>query len=205
MPKDLPAIREMLTRAFCDDPQFAWLMPTESSRPARLRRFFGSLLRFEGFGLADIDVFETNGKVAGAAVWFPPGSWPPPVSRQLRSLPAHVAAFRGRLPAASVLVSVAAGAHPRTAYWYLACIGVEPATQGKGVGSALLRSRLEVCDAQGAVAFLESSKRNNVPLYAHFGFVAGAPLSLPTGAPEVTPMTRPPRVGPGREDAGRDG
>ena len=183
----------MLTRAFYDDPQFSWLMPSESSRPARLRRFFGTLLRFEGFDLADIDVTEAHGRVTGAAVWFPPGRWPPPMARQLRALPGYVGAFGRRLPAASVLVNVAARAHPSTGYWYLACIGVEPATQGKGVGAALLRSRLAVCDAQGAVAFLESSKRSNVPLYAHFGFVAGDPLSLPSGAPEITPMTRPPR------------
>jgi GNAT superfamily N-acetyltransferase len=192
--QDLPAIRGILTRAFYDDPQFCWLMPSESSRPARLRRFFGTLLHFEGFGLAEIDVIENRGIVTGAAVWFPPGGWPPPMARQLRALPGYIGAFGRRLPAASVLVNVAARVHPSSDYWYLACIGVEPATQGKGVGAALLRSRLAVCDSQGAVAFLESSKRNNVPLYAHFGFVAGAPLSLPRGAPEITPMTRPPRV-----------
>ncbi len=192
-PHDLPAIREMLARAFCDDPQFVWLMPSEQSRPARLRRFFGTLLRVEGFGLADIDVVGTEDKVAGAAVWFAPGGWPPPATRQLRALPGYVRAFRKRVGKASALVDAAARMHPRTGYWYLACIGVEPATQGQGVGAALLRYRLAVCDAQGAVSFLESSKRANVPLYAHFGFVAGAPLRLPPGAPEITPMTRPPR------------
>lgn len=194
-PQDLPAIREMLTRAFHDDPQFAWLMPSELSRSARMRRFFGTLLRVEGFGLADIDVVGTGGKITGVAVWFRPGTWPPPMARQLRALPGYIRAFGRRTAAASVLVNVAARAHPKTEYWYLACIGVEPSTQGKGVGAALLRSRLALCDAQGAVAFLESSKPTNVQLYAHFGFVAGAPLRLPPGAPEITPMTRPPRAG----------
>lgn len=196
-PEDLPAIREMLVRAFDDDPQFSWLMPSERSRPARLRRFFGTLLRLEGFGLADIEVVGNDGGVAGAAVWFPPGGWPPPAIRQLRALPGYIRAFGKRVTAASVLVNVAARSHPRSGYWYLACIGVEPATQGSGLGSALLRSRLAVCDSQGALAFLESSKPSNVPLYEHFGFVAAAPLSLPPGAPEITPMTRPPRAGAG--------
>jgi GNAT superfamily N-acetyltransferase len=182
----------MLGRAFYDDPQFVWLMPDDSSRTERLRRFFGTLLRVEGIGLAEIDVVESAGRVGGAAVWFAPGGWPPPMSRQLRALPGNVRAFGSRLPAASALVNVAARAHPRTPYWYLSCIGVEPATQSKGIGAALLRYRLAVCDADGVTSFLESSKPTNVPLYGHFGFVPGEPLKLPRGAPPVTPMTRPP-------------
>ncbi|HTX62624.1 MAG TPA: GNAT family N-acetyltransferase [Acidimicrobiales bacterium] len=193
LPRDLAAIRDMLTRAFHDDPQFAWLMPSESSRPARLGRFFGTLLRSEGFGLAVIDVVDFGSEIAGAAVWFPPGTWPPPIARQVRALPGYVRAFGRRTGAATHLVNLAARVHPTTGHWYLACIGVEPSEQGKGVGAALLRLRLEVCDAQGAAAFLESSKPSNVQLYAHFGFVAGSPLPLPPGAPEITPMTRAPR------------
>ena len=193
VPRDLPDIREMLVRAFHDDPQFAWLMPSDTSRRARLHRFFGTLLRLEGFGVAEIDIVENDGGTAGAAVWFPPGGWPPPTMRQLRALPGYTRAFGRRVTAASILVSAAARVHPKTRYWYLACIGVEPATQGSGLGAALLRFRLRMCDALGTAAFLESSKPSNVPLYEHFGFVAGAPLSLPPGAPEITPMTRPPR------------
>ncbi|MGH8989862.1 MAG: GNAT family N-acetyltransferase [Acidimicrobiales bacterium] len=190
--RDLSAIREMLIRAFYDDPQFVWLMPSDRARAARLGRFFGTLLRFEGFGLADIEVVESGDTITGAAVWFPPGGWPPPASRQLRALPGYVHSFGRRVGAAGMLVNAAARVHPKTGYWYLACIGVEPATQGTGVGGALLRSRLACCDAQGASAFLESSKPSNVPLYSHFGFVAGPPLRLPPGSPEITPMTRPP-------------
>ncbi len=208
VPKDLPAIREMLTRAFLDDPQFAWLMPTERSRADRLRRFFGTLLRIEGLGLADVDVVgdEAGDGIAAASVWFAPGDWPPPTSRQLRALPGYVRAFGKRVSAASTLVNVAARAHPKAGYWYLACIGVQPGTQGKGFGAALLRSRLALCDAQQTLAFLESSKPANVPLYEHFGFVAGAPLRLPKGAPLITPMTRPPCIdagGAGDGDANR--
>ncbi len=194
----------MLARAFYDDPQFVWLMPSERSRSARLRRFFGTLLRVEGFGVAEIDVVEARGRVVGAAVWFAPGGWPPPVSRQLRALPGYVRALGRRVAAATALVNVAARAHPRTryCYWYLSCIGVEPTTQGNGVGATLLRSRLAVCDADGLAAFLESSKTGNVPFYEHFGFAAGEPLKLPTGAPVVIPMNRPARAAtPRREGA----
>ncbi|HLW45490.1 MAG TPA: GNAT family N-acetyltransferase [Acidimicrobiales bacterium] len=190
---ELGAITAMLARAFHDDPQFVWLMPSDASRPARLRRFFGTLLRLEGWGLAEIDVSSSGSRIVAAAIWFPPGRWPPPPARQLRALPGYIRAFGRRVITASLLVNVAARVHPVDPYWYLACIGVDPATQGKGVGAALLRPRLAVCDADGVAAFLESSKQSNVDLYAHFGFVAGAPLRLPEGAPVLTPMTRPPR------------
>jgi GNAT superfamily N-acetyltransferase len=203
--RDLPPIREMLVRAFYDDPQFSWLMPSDNSRLARLRRFFDTLLRLEGFGLAEIDVVGNGGSVAGAAVWFPPGGWPPPTVRQLRALPGYTRAFGRKLVAAGALVNAAARVHPKTGYWYLACIGVEPATQGRGLGAALLHSRLGICDAQGSSAFLESSNASNVPLYEHFGFVPGAPLTLPPGAPDITPMTRPPRPGTERPGTERPG
>ena len=194
--RELPSIRQMLVRAFHDDPQFEWLMPSGSSRPARLHQFFGTLLRVEGFGIAAIDVVTTEHAISGAAVWYPPGCWPPPATRQLRALPGYARALGRRTAAASALVGAAALVHPKTEHWYLACIGVEPTTQGTGVGSALLRSRLAVCDAGGTAAFLESSKPSNVPLYSHFGFEAREPLRLPPGAPEITPMFRPARAEP---------
>lgn len=42
-----------------------------------------------------------------------------------------------------------ARAHPREPHWYLFGIGVGPARPGTGVGSALLRSRLDRCDHDG--------------------------------------------------------
>lgn len=192
--EDVPAIVDTLTRAFFDDPQFAWVMPAERSRATRLRRFFDTLLRVEAFGAATVEVVGAGGKIAGAAVWFPPGGWPPTVSHQLRALPGYVRAFGKRVPAASRLVSTAARMHPHGGYWYLACVGVDPAEQGRGVGAALLRARLQVCDEAQTQAFLEASKQTNVPLYEHFGFVALDVLKLGPGAPVVTPMLRAPHA-----------
>jgi GNAT superfamily N-acetyltransferase len=70
-------------------------------------------------------------------------------------------------------------------------VGVDPQRRGRGVGAALLRSRLELCDQEGTAAYLESSNLENVPLYEHFGFQATGTLNLPAGAPVVTTMWRP--------------
>jgi len=99
---------------------------------------------------------------------------------------------------ASRFQSTAVHAHPREEpHWYLAIIGVDPARQGYGVGAALLRSRLRRCDQEGLPAYLESSNRENVPLYQHFGFHVTGTLGLPEGAPVVNTMWRPGAAGPG--------
>jgi len=133
----------------------------------------------------------------GGAVWYPPGQWPPPLGRQLAALPGNARAFGRRLGPATALVRATAGVHPHRPHWYLAFIGVDPDWQGRGVGSALLRSRLTGCDAARADAYLESSKVGNVALYKHFGFEPTAVVPVPSGAPVITSMWRPasPHVG----------
>jgi GNAT superfamily N-acetyltransferase len=77
------------------------------------------------------------------------------------------------------------GARPSEELWYLA--GVGAVTRGRGIGTALLRHRLDVVTGP---AYLESSKRENIPLYERFGFELREPLELRDG-PELWPMLRP--------------
>jgi ribosomal protein S18 acetylase RimI-like enzyme len=81
--------------------------------------------------------------------------------------------------------------HPKEPCWYLPLIGVDPTSQGRGYGSALLRYALEQIDRTGAPAYLESSNPSNVPLYERHGFeVLG---SIQAGSsPTVIPMLRRP-------------
>jgi GNAT superfamily N-acetyltransferase len=179
----------MLARAFYDDPVFGWFFPAEGSRHRRLRRFFVTELHHESLRHGAVEVACVDGRVAGAAVWFPPGTWS---GTEVSALPGYLRAFGRRLVIVSQYQSVAVSAHPREApHWYLAIIGVDPVRQGHGVGAALLRSRLQRCDQEGLPAYLESSKLENVPLYQHFGFHVAATLGLPEGAPVVSTMWRP--------------
>ena len=60
--------------------------------------------------------------------------------------------------------------HPVPPHAYLATLGVAPAFQGCGVGSALLRDWLGPVDRDGASAYLETDREENVPFYARAGF-----------------------------------
>jgi GNAT superfamily N-acetyltransferase len=42
-------------------------------------------------------------------------------------------------------------------------IGTDPAVRGAGLGQALMRSRLDRCDAEHAPAYLEATKPDLVP------------------------------------------
>ena len=187
----------MLARAFHDDPVFGWLLPAERSRHRRLRRYFVTELHHESLRHGAVEVACADGRVAGAAVWFPPGTWSGPKRPPSPAIcgPSAVVSSSSRS-----ISPWRSHAHPREEpHWYLAIIGVDPVRQGYGVGAALLRSRLRRCDEEGLPAYLESSNLDNVPLYQHFGFHVTGALGLPEGAPVVNTMWRP---GDLRDDAG---
>jgi GNAT superfamily N-acetyltransferase len=190
---DLPAVADVLARAFHDDPEFLWALPDPADRPRRLRRIFGTVLRYEALRHGGVEVARADDRVVGAALWLPPDHWREPALRQLLAAPGYLRGFGRRIGYGSTLVDACAEVHPREPHWYLYVLGVDPALQGKGVGAALLRSRLERCDRDRLPAYLESSKLSNVPLYEHFGFAKTGVVDLPPGAPELTTMWRPPR------------
>lgn len=82
--------------------------------------------------------------------------------------------------------------HPEEPHWYLGVIGSDPTVRGAGFGNALMRSRLDRCDAEGAPAYLESSKESNVPYYMRFGFEVTGEITIPGGGPTMWQMWRRP-------------
>jgi predicted acetyltransferase len=84
-------------------------------------------------------------------------------------------------------------AHPDEPHWYLAIVGSDPGIRRKGFGHALMRSRLDRCDAEGLPAYLESTNPDNVPYYRRFGFEVTGEIPLPLGGPNLLPMWREPR------------
>jgi GNAT superfamily N-acetyltransferase len=60
--------------------------------------------------------------------------------------------------------------HPTADVWYLPLIGVDSVAQGRGLGSALLRHALAICDRDGLPAYLEATNPRNRDLYERHGF-----------------------------------
>lgn len=80
-------------------------------------------------------------------------------------------------------------ARPSDPHWYLATLGTDPRAQGKGVGSALVRSGLERCDREGAHAYLECME-HLVLYYERFGFEMTGEIEMPEDVPDQVSMWR---------------
>jgi GNAT superfamily N-acetyltransferase len=84
--------------------------------------------------------------------------------------------------------------HPREPHYYLPFVGVEPESQGKGIGNALLRPILDRCDREGMPAYLEASTPRNRACYLRQGFEVTEEFRYPKGGPPSWRMWRNPRA-----------
>lgn len=177
----------VLARAFLDDPLWAWLVPGADVRRSRLPWLFER-------ALADLRVatIEAAGEpLLGVATWIPPATEvaPPP----FRTVVGALARLRGGFPrlvrygreAAKLELEVGAAVS-----WRLGGIGVEPALQGQGHGSALLRRGFERADAAGLPVVLLTSNPANVGFYEQHGFEVAAERRLPSSGPPGWAMVR---------------
>jgi len=162
-----------------------WLFP----RPARRSRVAHRMFTTRLAQLIGQEQVYTTDDRAGAAIWALPGRWHAS-ARETLELARIV--LGPRLPILFSGLQRVDGAHPRKPkHFYLAVLGVDPPRQGEGLGSALMRPVLDLCDREGLPAYLESSKERNVDFYARHGFRVTSELRLPKG-PTMWPMWRNP-------------
>lgn len=190
---DIPALARVLGRAFHDDPVISWLQPDPARRAAALPGFFGATTRHHFLSGTGVEIAVSEAGVGAAALWDPPGRWVQTPREQVAMLPAVLRAFRGRVSAGRALTEQMKAVHPEEPHWYLAIIGSDPEARGGGFGSALMRSRLDRCDAECAPAYLESSNVDNVPYYLRFGFEVTGEIRMADDGPTLWCMWRPPR------------
>jgi len=184
------AASAVLARAFQDDPAWTWLLPDA----ARRRQVLPWLFRL-GFDVTAADVWGTRGDVLGAARWLPPGRPPVRIAPTLRALaltPLRLGAVTlpflayGRAVEA-LRVDVAPGPH-----WYLAGIGVDPAEQRRGIGSALLEPGLRASREARIPAVLLTNLEANLSFYEQHGFRVVREGRTPEDGPQAWAMVRRP-------------
>ena len=186
---DLRAVSLVLARAFRDDPVHRWILPGEFDWALASDAFFAMVMRDM---LRHESVFTTDG-CFGAALWIPPYPRPATLRERLAMAARWYAALGRRASEVGVQLTRIERAHPPEPHWYLAVLGTDPRHQGRGVGSALLAPILARCDADRVPAYLESSKRSNVPFYERHGFRVLGKLAI-TGGPVIWRMQREARA-----------
>jgi len=78
-------------------------------------------------------------------------------------------------------------------HWYLQIIGVDPAHQGEGFSSRLLRPVLERIDLERMPCFLETNNEKNAAIYRRFGFEVLSEDKLPgTEVTSFAMLRKPP-------------
>lgn len=188
---DIPAIGRSLSAAFADDPIWMWLTMDEDRYERNAARFFEADARGVMNGPGQVLVDQEAG---GAALWCAPDRWKSTVGQTLRLTPPALRLFGLRTPKALATLASMEKQHPKSPpHWYLSVIGTDPAQQGRGIGSALIRAVTDRCDEEGLPAFLESSKESNVPFYARHGFDVTSEHRLAPDGPTLWLMWRDPR------------
>lgn len=173
-----------LALGFVADPFVRWFYPD----PSVFLKHFARAMDFFGGRAFEHEAAHRNEDCTAGALWLPPGVHPDE-KRLIRCFEKTVAPDKqGALFATFEQMD---RFHPKDPCWHLAIIAVDPARQGKGLGSALLEASLRQCDSDGKPAYLESTNPANLPFYRRFGFEQIG-LIQADQAPPLFPMLRPP-------------
>jgi ribosomal protein S18 acetylase RimI-like enzyme len=178
---DIGPLAAMLARAFAHDPFFAYLTGDAPERSERMRVGWMGLLRHASDRLSTTYTTDDH---AGAALWHPPGHGGAGLVGSVRMTPslARLAGGYGHLRRISRVIDALDArrhAHVPGRHFYLSAVGVDPARQGQGIGTALIRPVLLRADATATPAYLETAVARNVLLYERLGFDVVEELDLP--------------------------
>lgn len=193
----LADVSGVLARAFFDDPMMVWVEPDDRRRERMLPWLMGFGARY---GLDFGELHGTVAPVRGGAVWLPPG--------ETTVLPERMEAA-GFNDATTLLGDAALGRfglfmghaeelHARdmsAPHWYLMILGVDPSSQGQGIGGGIIQPVLARADAAGLPCYLETAKSRNVTFYRKHGFEVVHEGDIPGGGAHVWTMARAPRRG----------
>ena len=187
---DYRQVANLFAEVFAEDPVWTALAPHDVSRAKIIRTTFRHALKNGGHEHFDV-VRDANGEVLAALNYEPPqsgsaggelidrvlggASWA--VSPTMRRSFKHDAAVHSH--------------RPKGPHWYLRDLVVSRQARGMGVGSAVLRSRLQKVDEDGLPAFLESTSEASKRLYERLGFQHLETVEVVPGAKSFI-MVRPP-------------
>jgi len=192
----LDAAAAAYTRAFMDDPFSVWVTPDRVQREHDLPLFFRMAMRYamRYGGRVEVD----DNRPGAVATWLAPAHPLPTNLGLLRTgllglLWAGGWSGAGRFFAFGDQLEGLHARDVRQPHWYLWLLAVDPPFQGKGLGGALLRPRLQAADRDGLPCYLETAKESNVSLYRRFGFEVLRDQKLGKDGPRFWTMLRAPR------------
>jgi ribosomal protein S18 acetylase RimI-like enzyme len=178
-----------VAESFFDNEIWVWLLPRGWQRRRLLPRHYRAMIRRVYIPRA---AAWTTPETAGASLWFPPGTLAMSRRERLAEILSLLPEGADSLGRGARWEALLGRHHPREPHWYLQTLAVAPATQRRGIGTALIRPGLDRADAERTPVFLETQRESNIPYYRRFGFELTEEISLPD-SPPLWLMWRPAR------------
>jgi GNAT superfamily N-acetyltransferase len=181
-------IGRIIADGFADDPVNLWTFGGTGAMKPAFTAMAQHLYLKRGFGHVSAD------GLAGT-LWLPPGAAKSYGVGNL-ALAWHIVRHGGLTAVRHSLAIdgfMAARRAPLAPHFYLFAIAVNPALQGKGIGSQLMNAALERVDAAHMPAYLENSKYQNIAFYRKHGFELMQETVPAPGCPPMWLMWRPAR------------
>jgi ribosomal protein S18 acetylase RimI-like enzyme len=156
-----------VANAFHPQPLTCWLLGRNDKALKRGQR----LIELEFEKALPYQLTYTTHGLQGAALWHPP-------DKKLELWPDLLWSLNS---AAAIGLSVRTFSHiitglrlalqePKQNHYYLAILGVDPKAQGMGIGSALIKAGLVICDKEKKPAYLVTDTEAAVRFYKRHGF-----------------------------------
>lgn len=175
-------VAETLSAAFADEAGLNFWLRQGAAKERARRRFFDAAVGKVVHPARELWLAEADGQALGAAIWLKPGDaafdFSPWQEIAYAPLMLSVAGLRG-MQRGLMLGKKLAEHHPRRPHAHLVFLGVAPAAQGRGVGSAMLKHTLAPLDRAGVTAYLECTTERNAALYRRHGFELSGEFHLP--------------------------
>ena len=188
--KQIEAAGAVLAEALADDPLCIYTQPDVEARLRQFAWYFAEIVRHgveQRASFCHIDL----GRPDGIAVWQPPHANDPAADQEGLRRRFGPEAYE-RLTAYRHFEHVRSQSMAGRPHWYLSIVGVDPSSQGQGIGAALLTPGLQLADEQGLPCYLETFVSDNVLFYEHRGFeVIAAGVHLESRIP-IWAMKREP-------------
>lgn len=181
-PADRALATATLTLAFATDPIVRWAWP---DAPGYVESWPRVVEAFGGRAFDHGTAYAVEGMEA-VALWLPPGVRLDEDAFLDVAYATTAADLKGDLDSFFEQMDAF---HPRSDHWYLPLTGVDPPSQGQGLGSSLLRHALDACDRDGLPAYLEATSPRNRDLYSRFGFSEIGVIQAGS-SPQMWPMLR---------------
>lgn len=183
---DVRRVAALLSRAFDDDPAYAFVFPAQRTRRAKLADLFERNLRIH-LPYRCTHVLANGRDVLGTVTVRPPGGVPISMMTKIRHglLPFTV---RNGLRGAKRLLGIAElydrieAQMERGPHWHVHMMAVEPGHQGQGLGAGLLRDVLARTSSTTALpTVLTTHTERNVLFYRRLGFDVSETRSVRPG------------------------